>query len=175
MTEPPEEEGAQTFADLGIHDDVLEAIAEMGWETPTPVQRDSYPLAIAGRDVIVQSRTGTGKTGAFGIPLVDGLLSDEGNEQALVLAPTRELALQSAREIAKLGARRGIDTVAVYGGASMEQQIRALEKGARVISGTPGRVLDHLKRGTMDASRLGVLVLDEADEMLSMGFAKELH
>ena len=175
MTEPPEEEGAQTFADLGIHDDVLEAIEEMGWETPTPVQRDAYPLAIAGRDVIVQSRTGTGKTGAFGLPLVDGLLKDGGNEQALVLAPTRELALQSAREIAKLGARRGIDTVAVYGGASMEQQIRALEKGARVISGTPGRVLDHLKRGTMKASQLRVLVLDEADEMLSMGFAKELH
>ena len=175
MTEPPEEEGAQTFADLGIHDDVLEAIEEMGWETPTPVQRDSYPLAIARRDVIVQSRTGTGKTGAFGIPLVDGLLSDGGHEQALVLAPTRELALQSAREIAKLGARRGIDTVAVYGGASMEQQVHALDKGARVISGTPGRVLDHLKRGTMKASQVRVLVLDEADEMLSMGFAKELH
>jgi ATP-dependent RNA helicase DeaD len=174
-TPEPEEEGAQTFADLGIHADVLEAIEEMGWETPTPVQRDSYPLAIAGHDIIVQSRTGTGKTGAFGIPLVDGLLSDDGDEQALVLAPTRELALQSAREIAKLGARRGIDTVAVYGGASLEQQVRALEKGARVISGTPGRVLDHLKRGTMKASRLRVLVLDEADEMLSMGFAKELH
>ncbi|MFA9470204.1 MAG: DEAD/DEAH box helicase [Deltaproteobacteria bacterium] len=174
-TPEPEEDGAQTFADLGIHDDVLEAIKEMGWETPTPVQRDSYPLAIAGHDVIVQSRTGTGKTGAFGIPLVDGLLSDDGDEQALVLAPTRELALQSAREIAKLGTRRGIDTVAVYGGASMEQQIQALDKGARVISGTPGRVLDHLKRGTIKASRLRVLILDEADEMLSMGFAKELH
>ncbi len=173
--EPPEEEGAKTFADLGIHEDVLEAINEMGWDTPTPVQRDSYPLAIAGHDIIVQSRTGTGKTGAFGIPLVDRLLTDDGDAQALVLAPTRELALQSAREIEKLGARRAIDTVAVYGGASMEQQIRALEKGARVISGTPGRVLDHLKRGTIDASRLRVLVLDEADEMLSMGFAKELH
>ena len=173
--EPPDAEGAETFAELGIHEDVLEAIDEMGWETPTPVQRDFYPLAIAGHDVIVQSRTGTGKTGAFGIPLVDRLLSDDGDEQALVLAPTRELALQSAREIAKLGVRRGIDTVAVYGGASMEQQIRALEKGARVISGTPGRVLDHLKRGTIEASRLRVLVLDEADEMLSMGFAKELH
>ncbi len=177
MTESPdpEEEGVQTFADLGIHEDVLEALSEMGWDSPTPVQRDSYPLAIAGHDVIVQSRTGTGKTGAFGIPLVDRLITVDGDEQALVLAPTRELALQSAREIAKLGARRGIDAVAVYGGASMEQQIRALEKGARVISGTPGRVLDHLKRGTIDASRLRVLVLDEADEMLSMGFAKELH
>jgi ATP-dependent RNA helicase DeaD len=175
MTEPPAAEGAQTFADLGIHEDVLEAIAEMGWETPTPVQRDSYPLTVAGHDVIVQSRTGTGKTGAFGIPLVDRLITEDGDEQALVLAPTRELALQSAREIEKLGARRGIDTVAVYGGASMEQQIRALDKGARVISGTPGRVLDHLKRGTIKASQLRFLVLDEADEMLSMGFAKELH
>ncbi|MDH4282353.1 MAG: DEAD/DEAH box helicase [Myxococcales bacterium] len=175
MTEPIEEEGAQTFAELGLHPDLLRALEEMGWETPTPVQRDSYPLAIAGHDIIVQSRTGTGKTGAFGIPLVNGLLSEDGDEQALVLAPTRELALQSAREIAKLGSRRGIDTVAVYGGASMERQIEALEKGARVISGTPGRVLDHLKRGTIDASRLRVLVLDEADEMLSMGFAKELN
>ena len=139
------------------------------------MQRDSYPLIIAGHDVIVQARTGTGKTGAFGIPLVDRLLTDDGDEQALVLAPTRELALQSAREIAKLGARRGIDTVAVYGGASMEQQVHALEKGARVISGTPGRVLDHLKRGTIQASRLRVLVLDEADEMLRMGFIDEVE
>ena len=175
MTEPPEAEGAQTFEELGLTKEVLTALKEMGWETPTPVQRDSYPLAIAGHDIIVQSRTGTGKTGAFGIPLVDRLITEDGDEQALVLAPTRELALQSAAEIEKLGAHRNIDTVAVYGGASMERQVHALEKGARVISGTPGRVLDHLKRGTMDASKLRFLVLDEADEMLSMGFAKELH
>ena len=175
MTEPAEEEGAQTFEELGLSDEVLTALGEMGWETPTPVQRDSYPLAIAGHDIIVQSRTGTGKTGAFGIPLVDKLISKEGNEQALILAPTRELALQSASEIEKLGAHRDVDTVAVYGGASMERQVRALEKGARVISGTPGRVLDHLNRGTIKASRLRILVLDEADEMLSMGFAKELN
>jgi ATP-dependent RNA helicase DeaD len=175
MTEPPQEEGAQTFEELGLSKEVLTALSEMGWESPTPVQRDSYPLAIAGHDIIVQSRTGTGKTGAFGIPLVDKLITEDGDEQALILAPTRELALQSAAEIAKLGAHRNIDTVAVYGGASMERQVHALEKGARVISGTPGRVLDHLKRGTMNASKLRFLVLDEADEMLSMGFAKELH
>ena len=175
MTEPPEEEGAQTFEELGLSEDVLNALKDMGWDTPTPVQRDSYPLAIAGHDIIVQSRTGTGKTGAFGIPLVDKLITEDGDEQALVLAPTRELALQSAAEIEKLGANRKIDTIAVYGGSSMDKQVRALEKGARVISGTPGRVLDHLKRGTMDASKLRILVLDEADEMLSMGFAKELH
>lgn len=175
MNESSEEQVPGTFKELGICEDVLRALDEMGWDSPTPVQRDSYPLVIDGHDVIVQSRTGTGKTGAFGIPLVDRLLSEDGNEQALVLAPTRELALQSAREISKLGAHRHIDTVAVYGGASMERQIQALEKGARVISGTPGRVLDHLSRGTIDASRIRVLILDEADEMLSMGFAKELH
>jgi len=175
MNESPEERIPDKFEELGICEDVLRALDEMGWESPTPVQRDSYPLVIDGHDVIVQSRTGTGKTGAFGIPLVDRLLSEHGNEQALVLAPTRELALQSAREISKLGAHRQIDTVAVYGGASMERQIQALEKGARVISGTPGRVLDHLNRGTIKASRIRVLVLDEADEMLSMGFAKELN
>jgi ATP-dependent RNA helicase DeaD len=175
MNEAPAPSHPQTFEDLGLHDDVLKAVTELGWETPTPVQRDSYPMIVEGNDMIVQARTGTGKTGAFGIPLVNGLLSSDGNEQALVLAPTRELALQSAREIAKLGAHRDIDTVAVYGGDSMERQIRALKQGARVISGTPGRVLDHLNRGTIDASRLRVLVLDEADEMLSMGFAKELH
>ena len=173
--ETPENESSQTFEELGISEEVLSALRDMGWETPTPVQRDSYPLAIAGHDIIVQSRTGTGKTGAFGIPLVDKLISKRGKEQALVLAPTRELALQSASEIAKLGAQRGIDTVAVYGGASMDRQVSALEQGARVISGTPGRVLDHLKRGTIQASRLRFLVLDEADEMLSMGFAKELN
>lgn len=175
MNEAPAEDGPQTFEDFGLHDDVLKALAELGWETPTPCQRDSFPLIVEGSDIIVQARTGTGKTGAFGIPLVDRLISIDGDEQALILAPTRELALQSAREIAKLGAHRDIDTVAVYGGASMERQISALKKGARVISGTPGRVLDHLNRGTIDASRLRVLVLDEADEMLSMGFAKELN
>jgi ATP-dependent RNA helicase DeaD len=175
MNEAPAEDGPQTFDDLGLHDDVLKAVAALGWETPTPVQRDSYRLIVEGNDIIVQARTGTGKTGAFGIPLVDRLLSIDGDEQALVLAPTRELALQSAREIGKLGEHRNLETVAVYGGASMERQVSALEKGARVISGTPGRVLDHLNRGTIDASRLRVLVLDEADEMLSMGFAKELN
>ena len=175
MNEERAARAQETFESLGLQDDVLRAIADLGWDTPTPVQRDSYPLIIDGNDIIVQSRTGTGKTGAFAIPLVDNLISADGDDQALVLAPTRELALQSAREIEKLGAYRELDTVAVYGGASMERQVSALRKGARVISGTPGRVLDHLHRGTIDPSRLTVLVLDEADEMLSMGFAKELN
>lgn len=166
---------AETFEDLGIHEDVLKALSEMDWETPTVVQRDSYPMAIEGKDIIVQSRTGTGKTGAFAIPLVDRLLDPEAGVQALVLAPTRELALQSAREITKLGTHCGIRSVAIYGGASMDRQIRELEEGAQVVSGTPGRVLDHMHRGTLDPKKLKILVLDEADEMLSMGFAKELN
>ncbi|MEM1418946.1 MAG: DEAD/DEAH box helicase, partial [Myxococcota bacterium] len=165
----------RTFASLGLGDAVLKALDEMGWDEPTPVQAESYAPIVSGRDVVVQARTGTGKTGAFGIPMVDRLVKEEPGVQALVLAPTRELALQSAREIAKLGAHKELSTTAVYGGAPMERQVRELKEGAQIVSGTPGRVLDHLRRGTMDTSKLAVLVLDEADEMLSMGFAKELN
>ncbi|MBX3248264.1 MAG: DEAD/DEAH box helicase, partial [Myxococcales bacterium] len=166
---------ADTFDSLGLTEPVLRAIGEIGWSSPTPVQRECYPLAIDGKDLIVQSRTGTGKTGAFGIPIVDRLLDAQPGVQALILAPTRELALQSAREIGRLAVHRGLSTTAVYGGAPMEKQVRELAQGAQIVSGTPGRVLDHLRRGTLDSSGLRVLVLDEADEMLSMGFAKELH
>ncbi|MEZ4251478.1 MAG: DEAD/DEAH box helicase [Polyangiales bacterium] len=174
MTQTPAPE-APTFASLGLSEPVLRAIEEVGWTAPTPVQAECFPLAVEGKDLIVQSRTGTGKTGAFGLPLVDKLVDARPGVQALVLAPTRELALQSARELGKLGAHRGLHTTAVYGGAPMEKQIRELAQGAQIVSGTPGRVLDHLRRGTLDAEGLRVLVLDEADEMLSMGFAKELH
>ncbi len=167
--------GPETFAELGIGKDVLEALDSMGWSTPTLVQAESYALASDGSDLIVQARTGTGKTGAFGIPIVDRIVDDTPGVQALVLAPTRELALQSAREIGKLAAHKGIRTTAVYGGAPIEKQTRELADGAQIVSGTPGRVLDHLRRRTLDPSGLKVLVLDEADEMLSMGFAKELN
>ncbi len=174
MTQNPAPE-APTFASLGLSEPVLRALEEVGWTAPTPVQAECFPLAAEGKDLIVQSRTGTGKTGAFGLPLVDKLVEARPGVQALVLAPTRELALQSARELGKLGAHRGLQTTAVYGGAPMEKQVRELAQGAQIVSGTPGRVLDHLRRGTLDADGLRVLVLDEADEMLSMGFAKELH
>jgi ATP-dependent RNA helicase DeaD len=164
-----------SFDALGLTPEVRRAIDDLGFLEPTPVQVATYGPAVRGTDLIVQARTGTGKTAAFGIPLVDRLVRPEGRAQALILAPTRELALQSAREIARLGAHRGIRTVAVYGGAPMERQVRELQEGAQIVSGTPGRVLDHLKRGTLDASGIRVLVLDEADEMLSMGFAKELN
>jgi ATP-dependent RNA helicase DeaD len=164
-----------TFASLGLGDDLLAAIDAMGWTAPTPVQSACIEPAARGLDLIVQSRTGTGKTGAFGIPIVDRLVEPGAGVQALILAPTRELALQSAREIGKLGERRGLRTAAIYGGAPMDRQVEELRQGAEILSGTPGRVLDHLKRRTLDPRDLRVLVLDEADEMLSMGFAKELN
>lgn len=166
---------APTFDTLPLRPEVRRAIDEIGWVNPTPVQLQTYRLAVEGRDLLVQSRTGTGKTGAFGIPMVDRIVSSDRGVQALVLAPTRELALQSANEIGKIGRHRGLRTSAVYGGAPMDKQIRELEEGAQIVSGTPGRVLDHLRRGTLDPSGLRLLVLDEADEMLSMGFARELH
>ncbi len=172
---PSETEAEPTFEALGLSPELMRAIEEIGWESPTPVQAQCFPLAVSGRDLIVQSRTGTGKTAAFGIPIVDRLVDATPGVQALILAPTRELALQSAREVGRLAAHKDVRTTAVYGGAPMDRQIRELAEGAQIVSGTPGRVLDHLRRGTLDANGLKVLVLDEADEMLSMGFAKELH
>ncbi|NLE49274.1 MAG: DEAD/DEAH box helicase, partial [Sandaracinaceae bacterium] len=165
----------ESFAALGLKQEVLDAIEEMGWAAPTPVQVRCLGPASEGRDLIVQSRTGTGKTGAFGIPIVDRIAEAGRGVQAVILAPTRELALQSAKEIGKLGKGLGIRTAAIYGGAPMEKQVDEIRRGAEIISGTPGRVLDHIKRGTLDVKNLRVLVLDEADEMLSMGFAKELN
>ncbi len=164
-----------TFDSLPLGGEVKRALAEMGFARPTPVQLATYAPAIEHRDMIVQARTGTGKTAAFGIPIVDRLVQVEGGVQALVLAPTRELALQSAREVERIAKYKGLKTSAVYGGAPMERQVRELKQGAQIVSGTPGRVLDHLRRGTLRPDALKVLVLDEADEMLSMGFAKELN
>ncbi len=168
-------EVAATFDALDLSDEVKRALDEIGYVNPTPVQLATYDLAVSGRDIIVQARTGTGKTAAFAIPLVDKLLRGEPGVQALVLAPTRELALQSAKEIARIGKYKGIHAAAVYGGAPMGRQIEELAAGAQIVSGTPGRVLDHLRRRTLDPSGLKVLVLDEMDEMLSMGFARELN
>jgi ATP-dependent RNA helicase DeaD len=164
-----------TFDTLNLTEEVRRALEEIGYLRPTPVQLATYNMAVAGQDIIVQARTGTGKTAAFAIPLVDKMLRDESVVQALVLAPTRELALQSAKEIARIGKHRNVRVAAVYGGAPMGKQIDELAEGAQIVSGTPGRVLDHLRRGTLNGSQLRVLVLDEMDEMLSMGFARELN
>jgi ATP-dependent RNA helicase DeaD len=177
MASPTETPAAEpTFDVLPLATDVRRAIDAMGYRSPTPVQRAVFELAAEGRDLVVQARTGTGKTAAFGLPIIDRIVRASAKTvQALVLCPTRELALQVSREVEQIGQFRGTSVVAIYGGAPMTRQIAALEAGAQVVVGTPGRVLDHLRHRTLDPSGVRVLVLDEADEMLSMGFAKELN
>ncbi len=164
-----------SFDSFTLSPEVRRALDEMGYLAPTAVQHAVFRAIAEHRDVIVQSRTGTGKTAAFALPIIDRLVDDEPRVQALVLAPTRELAIQSAREMQRIGQYKKAKTTTVYGGAPMERQIRELRKGVQIISGTPGRVLDHMNRGTVDLSHLKTLVLDETDEMLSMGFARELN
>ena len=169
----------QTFAEMGLAEDVLQSLLAMGFSEPLQVQRRVYRPIMAGRDLIVQSRTGSGKTAAFGIPFVQALIdptSDvkNGHPQALVLGPTRELTLQVATEISRIAERRAVQVVPVYGGAPMGRQIELLRAGGHVVSGTPGRVLDHLRRGTLHLDRIKVLVLDEADEMLSLVFLGDI-
>lgn len=171
----PAEAKKPTFEALPLTAETQKALLDMGYLHPTPVQLAAYEPAVRGKDLIVQARTGTGKTTAFGLPMIDQIVRKSGGLQALALCPTRELALQVAAELAKLGKHRGIKVAAVYGGAPMGRQIAELEEGAQIVVGTPGRVLDHLRRGTMDSKNIRVFVLDEADEMLSMGFEKELN
>jgi ATP-dependent RNA helicase DeaD len=169
-------EAQATFDALPLAADVRRAVDAMGYVHPTPVQLAVFEPAAEGRSLVVQARTGTGKTAAFGLPIVDRIVrSQVKSVQALVLCPTRELALQVSREVEQIGQFRGAHVVAIYGGASMSRQIEALEAGAQIVVGTPGRVLDHLRQRTLDPTGIRVLVLDEADEMLSMGFAKELN
>jgi ATP-dependent RNA helicase DeaD len=165
-----------TFDAIPLSPDVRAAIDALGYVEPTPVQIAVYEPAAAGRSVVVQARTGTGKTASFGMPLVDRIVTKSlAKPQALVLTPTRELALQVTRELEAIGKVRGTRFACIYGGASMTKQVDALAAGAQIVVGTPGRVLDHIRRGTFDTSHVKAFVLDEADEMLSMGFAKELH
>jgi ATP-dependent RNA helicase DeaD len=174
---PPEAAAAEpTFDALPLSADVRRAIDAMGYRNPTPVQLAVFEPASEGRSLVVQARTGTGKTAAFGLPIVDRLVRPSVKAvQALVLCPTRELALQVSREVEQIGQFRGTKVVAIYGGTSMSRQVEALEHGAQIVVGTPGRVLDHLRQRTLDPSSIRILVLDEADEMLSMGFARELN
>ncbi len=177
MTASPETPVAEpTFDVLPLGADVRRAIDSMGYRHPTPVQRAVFEPAAEGRNLVVQARTGTGKTAAFALPIIDRIVRPSVKAvQALALVPTRELALQVSREMEQIGKFRGTQVVAIYGGASMTRQVEALEGGAQVVVGTPGRVLDHLRHKTLDPSGVRVLVLDEADEMLSMGFARELN
>ena len=170
----PDEE--VTFADLGLPVDLLRAVTDMGYVTPTDIQREAIPVLLAGRDVVGVAQTGTGKTAAFGLPLLDAVDAREPVVQALVLAPTRELALQSADAIADMAHRsRGLDVVAVYGGAPYGPQIGALRDGAQVVVGTPGRIIDLIDKGALVLDDVTYFVLDEADEMLRMGFAEDVE
>lgn len=167
---------AATFSDLGLCAEVLAAVQQMGFEKPTDVQSATVPLAREGKDLVIQSRTGSGKTAAFGMPLCSGGIDPSIKKtQALILAPTRELAQQVADEVTRLAAGQPFQVLSVYGGAAIGPQIESLSAGAAIVAATPGRLLDHLRRGTLDPERIGVLVLDECDEMLSMGFQEEIN
>jgi ATP-dependent RNA helicase DeaD len=165
------------FAGLNLSETLVTAVAALGYEEPTPVQRETIPLLVSGQDMLAQAATGTGKTAAFALPILHRLSAGSAQprrRRGLVLVPTRELAMQVAEAIYKYARGSGLAVVPVYGGASMGQQIRALERGADIVVGTPGRVHDHIRRRSLDLSMLQVLVLDEADEMLDMGFAEDL-
>ena len=165
----------QGFTEFGLSPEVLAALDRIGYREPTEVQSLTIPRSMSGGDLIVQSRTGTGKTAAFGIRIAEAV--DTRNEaiQALVLTPTRELTLQVADELSRIGRDRGVLCVRIYGGKPIEQQFEELRRGAHAVVGTPGRILDHLRRGTLNFDRLRILVLDEADLMLDMGFEKEMR
>lgn len=166
----------RTFADLHIHPAVLQAVADVGYETPSAIQAATIPPMLAGSDVVGLAQTGTGKTAAFAIPILSKIDTTSRNTQALVLAPTRELALQVAEAFGRYGAHLPeINVLAIYGGSSYGPQLAGLKRGAQVVVGTPGRVIDHLEKGRLDLSHLDYLVLDEADEMLQMGFAEDVE
>jgi ATP-dependent RNA helicase DeaD len=164
-----------TFRSLGLSQPTVDALVQKGYDHPTPCQAETIPPALLGKDLVVQSRTGTGKTAAFGIPLVERVDLAVKGVQGVVLAPTRELAVQVADELSAIGKGRGVRVAAIYGGDSMERQNDLLESGVQLIAGTPGRVLDHLRRGTLDLKNLKMFILDEADRMLDMGFAEEMQ
>lgn len=163
------------FGGLEISRRVSQALTDMGFEEPTPIQQKTVPLLLEGRDVIGQAQTGTGKTAAFGIPIVEMVNTRYGGVQALIVTPTRELAIQVAEEISRIGKYRRVRTLPIYGGQSIDRQIRGLRQGVQVVIGTPGRLLDHLSRKTMNLENVKVVVLDEADEMLDMGFIEDIE
>ncbi|MEW6109176.1 MAG: DEAD/DEAH box helicase [Nitrospirota bacterium] len=164
----------ESFKDLDLSSALLKAVREMGFEEPTPIQKLTIPHALEGRDIIGQAQTGTGKTASFGIPIVEKDFSGK-KPYALVIVPTRELAIQVSEELGLLSKHKNFSVLTVYGGSSIERQIKALRKGTDVVVGTPGRIIDHLMRGTMTVDNVSIVVLDEADEMLDMGFIGDIE
>ncbi len=165
-----------TFKELALHKQLLKALDEVGYETPSPIQAQTIPLLLEGKDIIGQAQTGTGKTAAFALPILSNLDLKQKEPQVLVLAPTRELAIQVAEAFQKYARHlKGFHVLPVYGGQDYRGQIHALKRGVHVVVGTPGRVMDHMRRGTLKLDKLAALVLDEADEMLRMGFIDDVE
>ena len=174
MTLPDEIETAR-FGALELHPDVARAIDELGFMAPTPVQAQAIPILRSGKDLLAQAQTGTGKTAAFAIPIIEKVDPELKQPQALVIVPTRELALQVTREFGVIGKYRHAHEVAIYGGVPYGPQERALKRGAQIVIGTPGRLLDHIDRGTLSLSSIRIVILDEADRLLDMGFAPDVR
>jgi ATP-dependent RNA helicase DeaD len=164
-----------TFNEFGLTEPVIRSINNMGFEEATPIQERAIPIGINGRDLIGQAHTGTGKTAAFGIPMVELLDLDQEQIQGIVITPTRELAIQVAEELNKIGQFKGIRTLPIYGGQDILRQIRALKNRPHIIVGTPGRLMDHMRRKTVRLNQVKMVVLDEADEMLNMGFVEDIE
>ncbi|MET3698552.1 ATP-dependent RNA helicase DeaD [Bacillus oleivorans] len=163
------------FDELGLSSLLLKSINRMGFEEATPIQAETIPVTLQGYDVIGQAQTGTGKTVAFGVPLLERINVRNPVVQGLIIAPTRELAVQVSEELYKLGQDKRVKVLSIYGGQDIQRQIRALKKGPHIIVGTPGRIMDHMNRGTIDFSQVHTVILDEADEMLNMGFVDDIE
>ena len=164
-----------SFNDLGLNESILKAIGELGYEEPTPIQARTISKLLEGADVIAQAQTGTGKTAAFALPIIEQLDLSIKHPQALILTPTRELAMQVAEALHSYSKYSGVSVLPVYGGQPIDRQLRALDRGVHVVVGTPGRLLDHIQRGTLKLANVRVVVMDEADEMLDMGFVDDLE
>ena len=176
MTPDPAED-TTTFADLGLRPELLRALSGLGYEEPTPIQREAIPPLLQGRDLVGQAATGTGKTAAFALPVLERIArqAERGEPMALVLVPTRELAMQVSEAMHRYGRELGARILPIYGGQPIGRQLRALERGVDVVVATPGRAIDHIARQTLGLGSLEVVVLDEADEMLDMGFAEDIE
>src|SRR4051812_25924387 len=179
MTTPPtvpDPAADSGFAALGLSPSLCQVVAELGFAAPTPVQARAIPLLLAGRDLIGQSSTGSGKTAAFGLAILQKLKRSERRPQALILCPTRELCTQVARELRKLGRREaGLAVLILSGGQPMKPQLAALQRGVHIVVATPGRALDHIVRGSLELAGVVTVVVDEADRMLEMGFGAEME
>src|SRR5215207_4893843 len=166
----------KVFSELGLSPELLKAIDKLGFEQAAPIQAEAIPILMQGRDVVGQSQTGSGKTAAFAVPAIEKVDVEKRATQVLILCPTRELAVQVSEEVHKLGLfKRGLHALPIYGGQSYERQYYGLKQGAHIVIGTPGRVMDHMRRQTLRLDKVRMVILDEADVMLDMGFRDDIE